>query len=271
MLLGVDIVEPCRVQAEDLTLGFQCQVDAILRLEVLRQFKGYELLDEPLGLPEGVVAAEEDLVGANPEEQIRHDLSKVTWAGVHERQDDCQARIDVGLLGSDPAEVLQAWQTRMLYDEGQLGEVGGGVVDVGDVKGITVEGIDGGPLVDVDVGNAQFDAFLQVAIGFGIGELIALGVTAPFGRIEFDTLDVPFAFHATQVLQPFVPVAGIPGPIEDEAVGISLLQHAILLNRVEAVDVEILQIGGLEDRKVDIAFDKLIVDYVLWGVLLVLL
>jgi hypothetical protein len=43
-----------------------------------------------------------------------------------------------------------------------------------------------------------------------------------------------------------------------------------LLNGVEAIFVEIGQIRGLEDGKVHIAFDKLIMDHVLWGVLLIL-
>src|SRR5712691_7416575 len=175
MLLWVNTVEPRCVQTENLALGFHCQVYAILRLEVLRHLKGHEFLYEPLRFPEGVVTAEEELVRANPEKQVRHNLGKVAWAGLDERQSDGQPTIDVGLLGGYPAEVLQAWQPHMLNNEGQLGELGGGIVDVGDVKGIAVEWEDGGTLVDMDVGDTELGTLLQIAIGFWIGELIALG------------------------------------------------------------------------------------------------
>src|SRR5262249_54962675 len=214
---------------------------------ILRQLKGHELLDEPLRLPQRIVAAEENLVWANPEEQIRDDLGKVAWTRVNEWQSDGYAAVDVRFLGGDPAEVLQARQSHMFHNEGQLSEPGGRIVYVGNVKGIAVEWVNGWPLMDVDVGDAEFATLFEIAIGGWVGELIALGVTAPLCRIKLDALDVPFAFHAAEIFQPCVAVAGIPGTIENIAVGVGLLHHAILLNGVEAIFVEILQICGLEN------------------------
>src|SRR3989442_14590837 len=108
----------------------------------------------------------------------------------------------------------------MLYDKDQLGEVGCGIIDIGNVKGIAVKRKDRGTFVDMDIGDAELGTLLQKAIGTRIGELIALGVATPLGGIEFDTLDVPFAFHAVQILDASIPVARVPGSIEDVAVGV---------------------------------------------------
>ena len=68
-----------------------------------------------------------------------------------ERHRHRQAGVHVGLLGGDPAEVLQPRQAAVLDDEVQVGEVRGHVVDVGDVEGVAVQRPDGRALVDVDV------------------------------------------------------------------------------------------------------------------------
>ena len=77
----------------------------------------------------------------------------------------------VGFLGGDPAEVLEPGQAAVLDNEVQVGEVGGGVVDVGDVERVTVERTNGRALVDVDVADAQFPAQLEVAVGPRVVEL----------------------------------------------------------------------------------------------------
>src|SRR5947208_27501 len=70
MLLWVDAVETGGIEAKDLALVLLGHIDAKFGFEVLGQLEGPELLDEPLGFPEGIVTAEEHLVGTNPEEQI---------------------------------------------------------------------------------------------------------------------------------------------------------------------------------------------------------
>ena len=57
----------------------------------------------------------------------------------------------------------------MLYDEDRLGEVGCGIINVGNVKGIAVERVNGWPLMDVDVGDAESDTLFEIAIGGWVG------------------------------------------------------------------------------------------------------
>ena len=80
-----------------------------------------------------------------------------------ERNRHRQAAVHVGLLGGDPTEVLQPGQAAMLDDEVELEVVGGNLVDVGDIEGVTVQRPDGRPLVHVDVLDAQVDALFQVS------------------------------------------------------------------------------------------------------------
>ena len=49
------------------------------------------------------------------------------------------------------------------------------------------------------------------------------------------------------------------------------LHHAILLNGVEAVEIELFQIGGLEDADVHVAFDKQVVSHPIGAILFILL
>src|SRR5499426_1585291 len=119
LLLHVDVypVQPSRVLTEDLPLDVQREADPELLLEVLRELKGHELVHDPARMPDGVVARKEQLVGADPPQEIGHHLAKVTRAAVNERHDHGQPAIHVAFLGRDPAEVLEAWQSAVLDDE----------------------------------------------------------------------------------------------------------------------------------------------------------
>src|SRR5260221_13682813 len=128
VFVRVNPIEPRRIETKNLALGFHRHIDAELRFEVLWHLKGREFLNQPLGFPDSIVAAEQHLIRANPEEQVRHYLSKVARAGVDERQYHRQTSIYVTLLGGDPAEILQAWQACVLNDEGQFGEMRGRVI-----------------------------------------------------------------------------------------------------------------------------------------------
>ena len=68
---------------------------------------------------------------------------------MNERQGHGQATEDVGLLDGDPADVVEPRQATMLDDEFQVGEVGGGDIDVANVKGVLVERNDRRTFVDV--------------------------------------------------------------------------------------------------------------------------
>ena len=67
----------------------------------------------------------------------------------------------------------------MLDDEIQVREVSGSVVDIGDVEAILVQGPDGGPFVRVDVLDSELLALRQIAVGLGVGELPASGISLP--------------------------------------------------------------------------------------------
>src|SRR3989442_15990473 len=71
-----------------------------------------------------------------------------------------------------------------------------------------------------------------------------------------------------EVLQGRLAVPRVRRTIEDPPVGIPYLEPAVLLRRVEAVLVEIFQVGGLEDAHVDIPVDKDILHHPLGTVLL---
>ena len=118
---------------------------------VLGDLEVHELLDQPLRRPQRVVAGEQDPVLADPVDELADDLREVARPGVDERHRDGQPAVHVGLLGGDPAEVLQPGQPDVLDDEVQVGEVGGHVVDVGHVEGVAVQRPDRRALVHVDV------------------------------------------------------------------------------------------------------------------------
>ena len=72
----------------------------------------------------------------------------------------------------------------MFDNEVQSGKDRGGVIHVGDIKGVAVERINGRAFVDVNVGDAQLDALFKIAIGIGGPELVAFRGTTPFGGVR---------------------------------------------------------------------------------------
>ena len=163
----VEVVEPGRVEAEDLALGVGSELP-VLAHHVLRDGEVHELLDQPLGVPDGIVARPEEAVLSQPVEKLAEHLGEVPRPGEDEGHGHGQTAVDVGLLDPDPAEVLEAGQPAVLDDEVELREGGGSVVDVGDVERVPVERPDGGALVDVDIADAELGALLQVATGPGV-------------------------------------------------------------------------------------------------------
>src|SRR5262249_15006839 len=157
-----------------------------LFLDVIRKLERHELLHDPAGVPDRVVAGKEQLVGADPPEEIGQHLGEIARAAMDERHHHSQAAVNIALLGGDPAEIFQAGQPTVLDDEVEISERGGSFVDVGDIERITVEGPDGRPLVHVNVLDTQFYALLQVASGPWIGELPPPGISLPLSRVELD-------------------------------------------------------------------------------------
>ena len=88
MLLWIDTIEPCGVEAKYLAFVLLGHIHAKFGFEVFRHLESPQFLNEPLGFPEGIVAAEEHLIGTNPEEQIGHDLGEVARTGLDKGQDD---------------------------------------------------------------------------------------------------------------------------------------------------------------------------------------
>ncbi|SLH63626.1 Uncharacterised protein [Mycobacteroides abscessus subsp. abscessus] len=144
----------------------------------------------------------------------------------------------------------------MLDDEPQIGVVGGDLVDVGHVEGITVERPDRRSLVHVDVADSQFEARLQIAPGPGVVELVPARIAVPLGRIQLDALQVHPLRVSPQLLQARLFVARIVGMVVGEPPGILLDQSQRLVGLAETPVVELVQERGLEDRVVDVALHE---------------
>ena len=155
----------------------------------------------------------------------------------------------------------------MLDDEVQLREVGRGLVDIRHVEGVAVQRQDRRTLVDMDVLDAELLRFLEVPLSPVVAELVALARPVPFGGIELDALELILGRQFAQRFKPHFAVARVPGAVEDETVGVFFLQHGVLFGRVEAVDVEVLQVSRLEDRHVVVTFDEQVVVHRLGAVL----
>src|SRR5579884_209527 len=266
------LVQPGRVEAEDLPLRLQRQVDPLLLLDVLRQLEGHEPLDQPLGTPECVVGSEEEAFLPEPPQQLGDYLGEVPRLGVDEGHDHGESAIDVGLLGGDPAEVLQPGQAAVLDDEAQLVSVDGRhLVHVGDIERVPVQWPDRWSLVHVDVDDPELCALVQIPSRPGIRELPALGVSLPLRGVEFDPLEPVALDLLLEGGQPLGLVARVPAAAEHEPFRMLLLEDGVLLERVEAVDVEVLERGREEDRDVDIPLLEEVTNHALFGVLAVLL
>ena len=87
----------------------------------------------------------------------------------------------------------------MLDDEGQFGKMCRGIVDIMDIKGITIEWIHSRSLVNMQIGNAKLRAFFHIGVRIWVRKFIALRIADPLGCVEFDSLDVPFTFHPAQL------------------------------------------------------------------------
>jgi len=71
----VNPVQAGRIFAQDFPLDFQAQINPLLFANIIRQLKGHQLIDQPLGRPDGVIAAEKDLVWPYPKQQVRPTLA----------------------------------------------------------------------------------------------------------------------------------------------------------------------------------------------------
>ena len=185
----LDVVQLGRVEAEDLLLGLRRE-RRVVRERLVGVVPVDEPLDLPLGLPDGVVGAEQHLVLADPEQQLAHHLREEARAGVHEAaDDDREAGVDVALLRRHEAEVLDPRQAHVLDDEVELLVAGGHLVDVGDVEGVLVQRPDRRALVDVDVLDAELDALLEEGRHERLVELVAARAGVPLGGVELDALE----------------------------------------------------------------------------------
>jgi hypothetical protein len=263
----LEVVEPGRVQAEDL-LALVDRDGAVLALHVFRDLEVDELLDQPFRLPDGVVAAEQDAVLADPVEQLADDLREVPRAAVDERHGDREPAVDVGFLGGDPAEVLEPGQADVLDDEPQAGERGGGVVDVRDVEGVPVHRVHGRALVHVDVADAELFTLLQIPVRPGIGQLPSLGIALPLRGVDLDALELPAFVQPLQLLQAGLAVTRVEAAVDDEPARVAFGHLAVLFGGVEPVDVPVGQVRRLQDRQVVVPDLEQVVDHLLLGVAL---
>ena len=164
------------------------RTDPVSFVSVLRNFEGHEFVDQPFRRPDAVVAAVQELVRPNPEQQFGHDMAEIAGTGVNEGQHDSEAAVNVGLLRGDPAEIVKTRQAAVLNDEVQVLERCGDVVDIGNVERVPVQGNDRRTLVNVNILDAVLLRRLKKFIGFLVGELVALRVALPFRGVELDAL-----------------------------------------------------------------------------------
>jgi hypothetical protein len=170
--------------------------------------------------------------------------------------DDRQAGVHVRLLGRHEAEVVHPRQPDVLDDEVQAGEVRRHLVDVGHVERVLVQRPDRRALVHVLVLDPELLALLQEPVRLGVGELPAARAVVPLGGVELDALDAVPGVVLHQLLQAGVALARVPAAVHDQLAGEPLQQRRVLVDRVEAVRVPVLEVGGLEDRDVDVALDE---------------
>src|SRR5215216_1864912 len=108
-----------------------------------------------------------------------------------------------------------------------------------------------------------------VAIGPVLVELPSLRRAVPLGGVELDALQSPLAHESLEDAQALLAVARVEGAVGDQLVRVLAHQRAVVLGGVEALDVEVLQVRGLEDRLVHVSDFEEVMDEVLLGVLLV--
>ena len=164
-------------------------------------FERHELVDQPFRRPDAVVAAVQDLVRPNPEQQFGNDMGEIPRARVDEGQRHREAGIDIGFLGRDPAEIVKARQAAMLDDEVQILERRSDVIDVGHIERVAVKRNDRRSLVDVDILDAELLRRLEILVGRLVGQLVALGFATPFRGVELDALELVLLRQGMQIFQ----------------------------------------------------------------------
>lgn len=108
----------------------------------------------------------------------------------------------------------------MLDDEVQVGEVTGDVVDVGDVEGVAVQRPDRRTLVDVDVGDPELAAGLEVAVRPRVGQLPAARLPMPFGGVELDALETELLGVGVELFESGLAVARVEVVVVGQLVGV---------------------------------------------------
>ena len=144
----------------------------------------------------------------------------------------------------------------MVDDELQIREGRGEIVDIAHIEGIAAERVDGRALVDVDDVDAERTALLHIAADPGLGQRIALRIALPFGRVDLDAAEFPAGVVLLELIEPALAVARIEAAGENDLVGIGLLECGALLGRVEALPIELEQIGRQQDRLIAITVDE---------------
>src|SRR5439155_15867627 len=125
--------------------------------------------------------------------------------------------------------------------------------DVADVEGVLVQRPDRRALVDVDVVDPELLALLQVGARRGVRERPAARALAPLGGVELDALDAVARVVFLELTESRLAVTGVEAPVDFQLAREALQQRRVLVDRVEAVDVPLLEVRRLEDADVDIA------------------
>src|SRR5947209_669745 len=276
LLLDVDAPHLGGVFPEDLLLVLHREVDAVLLLQILREFEVQEVFDDPFRMPQGVVRAEEDSVRAEPVEEVRHHLGEVPRSGVDERHRHRHAGVDVLVLGGDPAEVIESRECNLRHDGLHVGKRGGGCIHVPDIECVLVEGPDRGALMGHLNVDAEFPVFLQELERFWRIEPPAPRHSAvlllPLRRVELyvSHLERPDAELLHLFFQQGLPrlsVAGVPTAAHDEPVRPLLDVSADRVDVAETLVIEVHQRLRLENRHVDVAVPEAVLQGFLLAVM----
>src|SRR5580704_10307667 len=257
--LNVDAIQSSRVKAQDLLLRLERQNrPGLLRL-FLWNLEGHEFVDQPFRRPDAVVAAVQQLVRSNPEQQFRHNMAEIAGTGVNEGQRHSEAAVHVGFLRSDPAEVIKARQAAVFNDEVEVLVRRCDIVDIANIECVLVQRNNRWTLVNVDIFDTVLLRSLKELVGILVGQFVALGIAFPFRGVELHSLDMILLAIRVQRLQALGAVARIEGAVENETIGMTLLHRGVAFSGVEAVLVEISEIGRLQYRHVVVSMDEQVV------------
>src|SRR6266508_874155 len=161
-LRHVHAVQAEQVLAEDLPLGLLGELRGAVALDqVLGELEVPERLQRPARMPDGRLAAVDDLVLAAPEQQLAEHLGELPVCPDDEVDGGRDRRIQVGVADELPADLVDERQPDVEDHEVEVGEVGGRPVHVPGLGGLDRLRAQWHALVDADQLDAELLGLLE--------------------------------------------------------------------------------------------------------------